>query len=856
MRYGSVCSGIEAASVAWESLGWQPAWFAEIEAFPSAVLAHHWPDVANLGDMTKIAAAVRTGDVAAPDVLVGGTPCQAFSIAGLRNGLDDERGQLTLSYVELANAIDDKRRERGEEEAIIVWENVPGVFSSKDNAFGCFLAGLAGESSELQPAGGKWTHAGCVSGPQRIIAWRVLDAQFFGVAQRRRRVFVVASSRKDFDPAAVLFELNSVRRDTPPRRETQPKVAGYAGNGAEGGSHWDNPANPHPTLNQSNNIGGIGASNQEIFSQRGSGLVSDAYSNISRTLLAKENDSTAEDLDTYVLAYGGGNTGGNIDVATACTAHGVRMDFDTETFAVHGTQDPDTNHELAHTLGRNHGQENAVCYGFKPGQGSKAGGIGWAEELSPTLTSAQSGTNLTPAIAFAENSRGEIRLQGGDGQITGPLSTGGGKPGQGFPAIAFSYKDHGADATVDMSPTLRAGNHDTSHANSGQPPAICIQHASIGRHDAAGPQGKGYQEDVAFTQDSRSSADVVQFGMQVRRLTPVECERLQGFPDNHTLISWRGKATADCPDGPRYKAIGNSMAVPVMRWIGERITTALPVEAPAPRNWQRPFLKWAGGKYSLLPELDRLIPAGKRLIEPFVGGGSVFLNSDKHERFLLADVNADLINLYQMLAVVPDSVIYEAMKAFRHLNDAENYTVIREAFNAQRLDAVERAAAFLYLNRHCFNGLIRYNLDGFFNVGFGKYKAPYFPEEEIKAFKRKAHACVFMNAGFRRTLALAGDGDVVYCDPPYEPLPGTAGFTNYAAGGFSWDSQVELAESCVAAHQRGAKVVISNSTAPRVIELYEQHGFTLHRVSARRAISSKGSTRETASDVVATLGVQ
>ncbi|HHF9232669.1 TPA: DNA adenine methylase [Escherichia coli] len=120
---------------------------------------------------------------------------------------------------------------------------------------------------------------------------------------------------------------------------------------------------------------------------------------------------------------------------------------------------------------------------------------------------------------------------------------------------------------------------------------------------------------------------------------------------------------------------------------------AMPIEEPALRSWQRPFLKWAGGKYSLLPELDRLIPAGKRLIEPFVGGGSVFLNSDKHERFLLADVNADLINLYQMLAVVPDSVIYEAMKAFRHLNDAENYTVIREAFNAQRLDAVERAAA-------------------------------------------------------------------------------------------------------------------------------------------------------------------
>lgn len=750
MRYGSVCSGIEAASVAWEPLDWQPAWFAEIEAFPSAVLATHWPDVTNLGDMTGIAAAVHAGDVEAPDVLVGGTPCQAFSIAGLRNGLADKRGQLSLSYVELANAIDDKRRERGEEEAIIVWENVPGVLSSKDNAFGCFIGALAGESCELQPAGGKWPNAGCVYGPSRIVAWRVLDAQFFGVAQRRRRVFVVASARKEFDPAEVLFEFDSMRRDTPPRRETQTTVTTDTGSGIEGGSHWDNPANPHPTLNQSNNIGGIGASNQEVFSQRRAGLVSGNYSDISRTLLAKENDSTAEDLDTYILAYGGGNTGGNIDVATACTAHGVRMDFDTETFAVHGTQDPDTNHELAHTLGRNHGQENAII----------------TEPYTIAIRGREEGSTV------------EVR---NDGTANALLTPNSGRAGMGVGAVGW--------------------------------------------------------------------------GMQVRRLTPVECERLQGFPDNHTLISWRGKDAADCPDGQRYKAIGNSMAVPVMRWIGERIAEALPIQEPTPRRWQRPFLKWAGGKYSLLPELERLIPAGKRLIEPFVGGGSVFLNSDKHERFLLADINADLINLYQMLAVVPDSVIGEAIKAFWHLNDVENYTVIREAFNAQKLNAPERAAAFLYLNRHCFNGLMRYNLDGFFNVGWGKYKAPYFPEEEIRAFRLKSHACVFMTAGFERTLRLAGDGDVVYCDPPYEPMPGTAGFTSYASGGFSWDSQVALAESCVAAHQRGAKVFISNSTAPRVIELYEQHGFTLHRVNARRSISSKGSTRETANDIVASLGI-
>ncbi|EKY3995399.1 phage N-6-adenine-methyltransferase [Enterobacter roggenkampii] len=420
MKYGSVCSGIEAASKAWEPLDWKPAWFSEIEPFPSAVLAHHWPEVTNLGDMTKIADAVRAGEVEAPDVLVGGTPCQAFSIAGLREGLSDDRGQLTLSYVELANAIDAKRRERGEPEAIIVWENVPGVLSSKDNAFGCFLAGLAGESSELQPAGGKWTHAGCVSGPERVIAWRVLDAQFFGVAQRRRRVFVVASARKGFDPAAVLFELDSVRRDSAPRRETQKAVAALTARG----------------------VGTCGADDNQA--QAG-----------------------------HLIVFGGGNTAGHIDVATACTAHGIRLDFDTETFAVHGTQDQDTNRELAHTLGRNNGQENAI--------------------VTEPFTLAIRGRS--------EGSTVEVR---NDGTANALLTPNGGRAGMGVGAIGW--------------------------------------------------------------------------GMQVRRLTPIECERLQGFPDNHTLIGWRGKDAAECPDGPRYKAIGNSMAVPVMRWIGERIAAALPAE--------------------------------------------------------------------------------------------------------------------------------------------------------------------------------------------------------------------------------------------------------------------------------------
>lgn len=452
LTYGSVCSGIEAASVAWEPIGMKPLWFSEIEPLPSAVLAAHWPQVDNLGDMTKLAASVRAGDVPAPDLLVGGTPCQAFSVAGLRGGLSDERGQLTLSYVELADSIDEKREQNGEQPAIIVWENVPGVLSSKDNAFGCFLAGLAGESEELKPTGEKWTNVGYVSGPKRTIAWRILDAQYFGVAQRRRRVFVVASARTDICPAEILFEYDSMHGDITPGGETGQTVAALTKNG----------------------VGATGAD---------------------------DNHARAG----HLIAFGGGNTSGEIKVATTCTAHGARLDFDTDTFAVHGTQDPDVNHELAHTLGRNHGQENAC--------------------------------------------------------------------------IAFSCKDYGADATENLSPTLRAGNSSNSNQNSGQPPAV-VSFQERGRDGGRNLEIGG---ELAYALTSPAGGgrgqerNIADFNtMTVRRLTPVECERLQGFPDNHTLISWRGKDAADCPDGPRYRAIGNSMAVPVMRWIGERILAALP----------------------------------------------------------------------------------------------------------------------------------------------------------------------------------------------------------------------------------------------------------------------------------------
>ncbi|EMD0638826.1 DNA cytosine methyltransferase [Salmonella enterica] len=204
MRYGSVCSGIEAVSEAWGPLGFTPVFFAEIEAFPSKVLNWHWPEVPNLGDMTTIAAKIRDGIVEAPDVLVGGTPCQSFSIAGLRGGLDDPRGALTKAFVDIANAIDEQRERAGKQPCIILWENVPGVLTSKDNAFGCFLGGLVGEESPLVLPWDKWSDSGYVRGPARHLAWNILDSRYYGVQQPRQRTFVCATARADVDPTAIL----------------------------------------------------------------------------------------------------------------------------------------------------------------------------------------------------------------------------------------------------------------------------------------------------------------------------------------------------------------------------------------------------------------------------------------------------------------------------------------------------------------------------------------------------------------------------------------------------------------------------------------------------------------------------
>ena len=444
IEFGSVCSGIEAASTAWEPMGWRAAWFSEIEPFPCALLAHRWPAVPNLGDMTRIPGLIRAGAIKAPAVFTGGTPCQAFSTAGNRQSLADARGNLSLTFCEIANAVDDIRSDRGQKPCVIMWENVPGVLTTDDNAFGCFLAGLAGADQPVlpgpQPEQGrasfhwkwkkdtrchvpKWTGAGCIVGPRRTVAWRVINAQYFGVAQRRHRVFVVASARSGFDPARVLFEFESGRRDFAPGFQPEKETAGSAGTGAAGncgrvaGCWWDG-----------------GQTSQTL----------DAVLHKGQAMPEKNRfPAVLQPVSQYGAAAG---------CLTARHDSSPCADRGQNVIAVHGTQDPIVSTEGAHCLGRNGGQENAV---FQPG---------W----------------------------------------------------------------------------------------------------------------------------------------RVRRLMPVEAERLQGFPDNHTLIpDWYqcgcGSAFPEslgknaCPncggkhpaklkkatDSVRYKAIGNSWAVPCAEWIGRRINEQL-----------------------------------------------------------------------------------------------------------------------------------------------------------------------------------------------------------------------------------------------------------------------------------------
>ncbi len=264
---------------------------------------------------------------------------------------------------------------------------------------------------------------------------------------------------------------------------------------------------------------------------------------------------------------------------------------------------------------------------------------------------------------------------------------------------------------------------------------------------------------------------------------------------------------------------------------------------------QRAFLKWAGGKFKLIEALKEHLPQGERLVEPFVGAGSVFLNTD-YDRYLLCDINQDLINLYKIVQTEPEKYIKAAKALFvPEMNQKEAYYKIRSSFNETK-DPFKRSVYFLYMNRHGFNGLCRYNRKGGFNVPFGSYKKPYFPENEIRAFSEKAQRADFRCIGYEQAIDMTKVGDVVYCDPPYAPLSSTASFTTYVGAGFSLDDQALLArKSRHTAIERGIPVLISNHDIPLTRELY--HGATFGSIQVQRNISQNGSGRKKVDELMA-----
>jgi DNA (cytosine-5)-methyltransferase 1 len=416
MKFLSVCSGIEAASVAWNPIGWEAIGFSEIEPFPCAVLKHHYPSVPNFGDMTKF----KEWPDATIDVLCGGTPCQSFSVAGLRKGLDDPRGNLMLTFLAIA------KRYRPQ---WVVWENVPGVLSSNGGRdFGSFLGGLAE----------------CGYG----FAYRVLDAQYFGVAQRRKRVFVVGYLGDWHRAAAVLFEQHSLQGHPAPSREKGKRIA--------------------PTV-----------TNGPPFSRTGNERVEDQAlvwpADVASTLNAHFGDKQGLE-DQHAL--GGGRCSSLPQVAMCLNAGGMkRQDSESET--------------LIPTIG-----------------GGFDGPVG-------------------------------VTLHGTDGTAS---------------VASFT------DLSSSLRSRIPSGVENSTTTAVMQPVAFA---------DTAQTITAGFEFD--YNDEKKAATHLIGSAMQVRRLTPVECERLQGFPDDYTAIPWRRKPATECPDGPRYKALGNSWAVPVARWIGERI---------------------------------------------------------------------------------------------------------------------------------------------------------------------------------------------------------------------------------------------------------------------------------------------
>ncbi len=262
----------------------------------------------------------------------------------------------------------------------------------------------------------------------------------------------------------------------------------------------------------------------------------------------------------------------------------------------------------------------------------------------------------------------------------------------------------------------------------------------------------------------------------------------------------------------------------------------------------KPFLKWAGNKYKIVERIKALLPPGQRLVEPFVGSGALFLNTD-YPRYLLTDANADLITLYQFLQAEGEAFVAYCRPLFSpENNDKDRYYALRDEFNSTH-DLRRKSAIFLYMNKHGYNGLCRYNMKGGFNVPFGRYKRPYFPEAEMLYFHQKSQSATFQHGDFRDVMESCVLNDVVYCDPPYVPLSQTANFTGYSSGGFSWDEQKLLAEKARELASRNIPVVISNHDTDFVREIYTTATFTEFYV--QRYISCNGENRAKAAELLA-----
>lgn len=561
-KFLSVCSGIEAVSVAWESLDFEPVAYSEIEPFPSAVLAQRYPDVPNLGDMTKYA----NWQIPSIDILAGGTPCQSFSVAGKRGSLSDERGNLCLTFCSIADKFDPEW---------ILWENVPGVLNTMDNAFGCFLGQLCGASDAIPPAQGrKHSPCGVVAGPKRTVAWRTLDAQWFGLPQRRRRLFVLAGrGAGNWACADALLPFGeSLPGYFTPGGKTRKKASSGAGTRPEG-SHWD--GRTHPSLDARKS--GVGMSDQELFAQRGAYLVRDISPAVTSKWAKGNGDPTDDERQNLVISL--------------------------------ETRLPETEKDVAPFLyappGAYGKKSPVTCCGMYENQRAE---MRLYEGLQPTLTcgggKAGQGSNMV-FITFPEKESTctlyENHAQ--DSRVTGPLpvspactakwGTGGGNTplvlSQGASTRPLAEtRNREPDCAiqlcypVDMHKLLRADASPSAGSGLGEDgapaytltaqghvPGVCyVIQGEIADGRRQTQNGMGITENTSYTLTASTVHGVFTRGF-VRRLMPVECERLQGFPDNWTFVE--KKPGSGCPDGPRYKAVGNSMAVLVIRWLGQRM---------------------------------------------------------------------------------------------------------------------------------------------------------------------------------------------------------------------------------------------------------------------------------------------